>query len=74
MIDATDTDERSTLRQHVRVLAGEIGKRHVFRPAAYLRNPHYHTDRDTPETLDDLGLARATRGLAGALRQLSSWT
>lgn len=35
---------------------------------AYLRNPHYHTARDTPDTLDYSRLARATRGLAGALR------
>ena len=41
---------------------------------AYLRNPQYHTARDTPETLDYLRLARATRGLAEALRQLSSGT
>jgi Zn-dependent M28 family amino/carboxypeptidase len=38
---------------------------------AYLRNPHYHTERDRPDTLDYPRLARATRGLAGALQQLS---
>ena len=38
---------------------------------AYLRNPHYHTHRDTPETLDYPRFARATLGLAGALRLLS---
>jgi hypothetical protein len=41
---------------------------------AYLRNPHYHTARDTPDTLDYLRLARATRGLAEALRLLSART
>jgi hypothetical protein len=38
---------------------------------AYLRNPHYHTHSDTPETLDYPRFARATLGLAGALRLLS---
>jgi hypothetical protein len=38
---------------------------------AYLRNPRYHTHRDTPETLDYPRFARATLGLAGALRLLS---
>jgi Zn-dependent M28 family amino/carboxypeptidase len=38
---------------------------------AYLRNPHYHTHRDTPDTLDYPRLARATHGLAGALRLLA---
>ena len=41
---------------------------------AYLRNPHYHTARDTPDTLDYRRLARATQGLAQALRLLCSRT
>jgi Zn-dependent M28 family amino/carboxypeptidase len=41
---------------------------------AYLRNPHYHTGHDTPETLDYPRLARATGGLAGAIHSLGSGT
>jgi len=38
---------------------------------ADLRNPHYHTDRDTPESLDYEFLARATAAVAAAARGLA---
>jgi len=38
---------------------------------AFYRNPHYHTPRDTPETLDYPRLARVTRGLAAAFCDLA---
>ncbi|MEK0098198.1 M20/M25/M40 family metallo-hydrolase [Streptomyces sp. A475] len=38
---------------------------------ANLRNPHYHKDTDTPETLDYAFLANVTRAAAGALEVLA---
>ena len=38
---------------------------------ADLRNPHYHRATDTPETLDFDFLARATAGVAAAVRALA---
>lgn len=39
---------------------------------AYLRNPNYHTARDTPDTLDYARLAEATKGIAAALLTLAA--
>ncbi|MFW5490252.1 MAG: M20/M25/M40 family metallo-hydrolase [Desulfovibrio sp.] len=36
-----------------------------------LRNPHYHKDSDTPETLDAKRLVEATQGVAGVLYGLA---
>ncbi|RMD70007.1 MAG: M20/M25/M40 family metallo-hydrolase [Gammaproteobacteria bacterium] len=38
---------------------------------AFYRNPHYHTPRDTPDTLDYPRLAKVAEGLAGALGNLA---
>jgi hypothetical protein len=38
---------------------------------AFLRNPNYHTDRDTPETLDFEKMSQAVRGVYGAILVLS---
>lgn len=38
---------------------------------APFRYPHYHTTRDTPDKLDYVRLAYATRGVAAAVRQLA---
>lgn len=38
---------------------------------ADLRNPHYHSASDTPETLDYVFLARATAAVAAATRELA---
>lgn len=39
---------------------------------AYLRNPNYHTSRDTPETLDYRKMARVVDGVLSATLHLSS--
>lgn len=38
---------------------------------APFRNPHYHTERDTPETIDYERLARVTEGLVDVVRELA---
>jgi len=38
---------------------------------SFLRNPHYHSSSDTPDTLDYDRLARATIGVAGAVAKLA---
>lgn len=38
---------------------------------SYLRNPHYHTSSDTPETLDYPRMASATKGVAGGVARLA---
>jgi len=37
---------------------------------SFLRNPHYHGPRDTPDTLDYQRLAKATLGVAGAIARI----
>ena len=37
---------------------------------APFRNPHYHTPRDTPDTLDFDRMARVVQGLSGVVRDL----
>ena len=37
---------------------------------SFFRNPHYHTPRDTPETLDYARLAQGTVGVAGAVARI----
>ena len=39
---------------------------------APFRNPHYHTLRDTPDTLDYDRLARVLKGLEGVVRELAA--
>jgi Zn-dependent M28 family amino/carboxypeptidase len=39
---------------------------------AFFRNPHYHTARDRPETLDYARLGQVTEGLIGAVLRLIS--
>ena len=36
---------------------------------SYLRNPHYHLETDTPETLDYQRMTQVTIGVAGAMRR-----
>jgi hypothetical protein len=36
---------------------------------AFLRNPHYHTPDDTPETLDYRWMAGVLDGIMGAISQ-----
>jgi Zn-dependent M28 family amino/carboxypeptidase len=38
---------------------------------SFLRNPHYHRNSDTPDTLDYDRLARATLGVAGGIARLA---
>lgn len=38
---------------------------------SFLRNPHYHADTDTPDTLDCARMAQATIGVAGAVSRLA---
>lgn len=38
---------------------------------SFLRNPHYHTATDTPDTLDYARLAQATLGVAGGISRLA---
>jgi Zn-dependent M28 family amino/carboxypeptidase len=38
---------------------------------AFYRNPHYHTDSDTYQTLDYKGLAHVSEGLAGVLIEIT---
>jgi hypothetical protein len=38
---------------------------------SFLRNPHYHTSTDTPDTLDYDRMARATIGVAGGIVRLA---
>lgn len=38
---------------------------------AFYRNPRYHTDRDTPETLDYRRMAKVVAGLRGAVLELA---
>jgi hypothetical protein len=38
---------------------------------SFLRNPHYHMETDTPETLDYDRLTMATLGVAGGVARLS---
>jgi Zn-dependent M28 family amino/carboxypeptidase len=38
---------------------------------SFLRNPHYHADTDTPNTLDYARMARATLGIAGGVARLA---
>jgi Zn-dependent M28 family amino/carboxypeptidase len=38
---------------------------------SFLRNPHYHTPSDTPDTLDYPRMALATLGVAGAVTQIA---
>jgi hypothetical protein len=38
---------------------------------SFLRNPHYHMDTDTPETLDYRRMTEVTLGVAAAVRRLS---
>lgn len=39
---------------------------------SFLRNPHYHLDSDTPDTLDFERMAQVTLGVVGGLRQLAA--
>jgi Zn-dependent M28 family amino/carboxypeptidase len=41
---------------------------------SFLRNPHYHRDTDTPDTLDYARMARATVGIAGGIARLAKTT
>jgi len=38
---------------------------------AFYRNPHYHSPRDTPDTLDYATMSQVVEGLAGTLRVLA---
>ena len=38
---------------------------------SFLRNPNYHLESDTPDTLDYERMARVTLGVAGAVRQIA---
>lgn len=38
---------------------------------SFLRNPHYHADTDTPDTLDYARMAQATIGVAGGVKRLA---
>lgn len=38
---------------------------------SFLRNPHYHTATDTPDTLDYARMAQATLGVAGGVKRLA---
>jgi hypothetical protein len=38
---------------------------------SYLRNPNYHRETDTPDTLDYHRLALATLGVAGGVARLA---
>jgi Zn-dependent M28 family amino/carboxypeptidase len=38
---------------------------------SFLRNPHYHLQSDTPETLDYARMAEATHGVAGGVARLA---
>ncbi|CAN5135667.1 M28 family peptidase [soil metagenome] len=40
---------------------------------SFLRNPHYHLESDTPETLDYRRLAQATIGVAGGVARLAGY-
>jgi hypothetical protein len=37
---------------------------------ALFRNPHYHTDRDTPDTVDPEAIARVARGMTAVVEAL----
>jgi hypothetical protein len=38
---------------------------------SFLRNPHYHAETDTPDTLDYDRMAQVTLGVAGAVRHIA---
>jgi hypothetical protein len=38
---------------------------------AFYRNPHYHTARDTPETLDYVRMAQVVDGVHAAVLRLA---
>jgi hypothetical protein len=40
---------------------------------AYFRNRRYHTDYDTPETLDYRRMAMAVQGVYAAVIQIANW-
>jgi hypothetical protein len=39
----------------------------IVTDTAFLRNPHYHTERDTADTLDYERMARVVDGIANAV-------
>jgi hypothetical protein len=38
---------------------------------SFLRNPHYHTETDTPDTLDYERMAQVTAGVVGGVRRIA---
>jgi len=65
------------LREHVTVLAGNIGTRSLDRAeimltdTALYRDPNYHRASDRPEQLNYDALARVTRGIEAVVRALA---
>jgi len=39
---------------------------------SFLRNPHYHEETDTPDTLDYASMAKVALGVAGAMARIAS--
>ncbi|MEM9656774.1 MAG: peptidase M28, partial [Planctomycetota bacterium] len=37
---------------------------------SFLRNPHYHLETDTPDTLDYARMSQVTLGVAAAMKRL----